>query len=699
MDLKSNLKYLLLISIISISAFFTINYFVELKVDSIKKDKFSTISNNVKMLIDQAIEDKIYSTLNLAISISEYASSHKLLSKQNKEELKNLKNISMKIEKNSNFRNLWIHVVDAKGISRYRNWSEKSGDYLLNVRKELISLLKKPKIVNLISVGIFDISFKSIVPIYEGEKFMGLIETITKFNSIAKKFQEKGIDFLILVDKKYKEQIKKPFSKLFIDDYYVANINAKKELLNLTKNNLSEFLNIKNYEINSNKFITRYEIKDFKNNEMANVLTFQNYNKIFLNEIQSLENSLRIIGYLSTLIIIAIFSTYYYFNKSKYAKTLEKEVKNRTKALNQLIRRYKQLFEGSRAIKIVVDPESMNIFDANKAALDFYGYSKEEIKKLKSSDININIKENENIFKDILKEQKNIFYFKHKLANGKIRDVEVYSSLIDVDNKKLIYSIIRDITEELKLKKEFEEKQKLFYQQAKMASMGEMLENIAHQWRQPLSTITTAASGIKLKKEFGLLDDTFFNDSVGIIIRSANYLSQTIEDFRNFFKHSDNKEKFQISTAIQESFNILRLKINSNSVKTYLRDDSKVIIEGFKNEFIQVFLNLINNSIDTFKNMEDENRIILINIEKVKNSVEISFQDSAKGINKEIIDKIFEPYFTTKHKSQGTGIGLYMSEQIINKHFDGRIAAYNADFELDSKKYHGAKFTITLPLS
>ncbi len=699
MDLKSNLKYLLLISIISISAFFTINYFVELKVDSIKKDKFSTISNNVKMLIDQAIEDKIYSTLNLAISISEYASSHKLLSKQNKEELKNLKNISMKIEKNSNFRNLWIHVVDAKGISRYRNWSEKSGDYLLNVRKELITLLKKPKIVNLISVGIFDISFKSIVPIYEGEKFMGLIETITKFNSIAKKFHEKGIDFLILVDKKYKEQIKKPFSKLFIDDYYVANINAKKELLNLTKNNLSEFLNIKNYEINSNKFITRYEIKDFKNNEMANVLTFQNYNKIFLNEIQSLENSLRIIGYLSTLIIIAIFSTYYYFNKSKYAKTLEKEVKNRTKALNQLIRRYKQLFEGSRAIKIVVDPESMNIFDANKAALDFYGYSKEEIKKLKSSDININIKENENIFKDILKEQKNIFYFKHKLANGKIRDVEVYSSLIDVDNKKLIYSIIRDITEELKLKKEFEEKQKLFYQQAKMASMGEMLENIAHQWRQPLSTITTAASGIKLKKEFGLLDDTFFNDSVGIIIRSANYLSQTIEDFRNFFKHSDNKEKFQISTAIQESFNILRLKINSNSVKTYLRDDSKVIIEGFKNEFIQVFLNLINNSIDTFKNMEDENRIILINIEKVKNSVEISFQDSAKGINKDIIDKIFEPYFTTKHKSQGTGIGLYMSEQIINKHFDGRITVCNANFELDSKKYHGAKFTITLPLS
>jgi signal transduction histidine kinase len=205
--------------------------------------------------------------------------------------------------------------------------------------------------------------------------------------------------------------------------------------------------------------------------------------------------------------------------------------------------------------------------------------------------------------------------------------------------------------------------------------------------------------GIKLKKEFGLLDDTFFNDSVKIIIRSANYLSQTIEDFRNFFKHSDNKEKFQISTAIQESFNILRLKINSNSVKTYLIEDSKVIIEGFKNEFIQVFLNLINNSIDTFKNMEDENRIILINIEKVKNSVEISFQDSAKGINEKIIDKIFEPYFTTKHKSQGTGIGLYMSEQIIYKHFGGRIRVCNADFEVDSKKYRGAKFTIILPLS
>lgn len=697
MNFKNNLKYFILVFAIFISAFSTIDYFLTMKMDSIKKDKFNTISNNTKTLIEQSIKDKAYATLNIAISISEYAASNKLLSNENKKYFANLKNISLRIKENSNFKNVWIHVIDAQGISRYRSWTSKSGDSLLKVRKELPLLLKNPEMTSVISVGIFDITFKSIVPIYEDKKFVGLIETITKFNSIAEKFQKKGMDLLILVDKKYKQQLSKPFSDIFINDYYVANKNVKKELVELTQKNLQNFLDIKNYEINSGKFITRYELNDFKNEKMANIFVFQNYDEIFSKEIKNLENSLRLIGYLITIIILAIFTTYYYFNKSKYTKLLEQEVKRRTKELNQLIKRYKQVFEGSKAMKLLVDPETMSIVDANKAALEFYGYTKDEIKKLKTSDINVSLDDNLNVCSQILDEEKNVFNFRHKLANGEIRDVEVYSSPIDMDDKKLVYSIVRDITDDLKLQKEFEEKQKLFYQQAKMASMGEMLENIAHQWRQPLSTITTAASGIKLKKEFGLLDDTFFDDSVGIIIKSANFLSQTIEDFRNFFKHSNTSEKFKISDALQDCFNILKMKLHSSSIETVLIDNSKIEISGYKNEFIQVFLNLINNSIDTFKTINVDKQVILIKIEKQDDSIIITFQDNAQGVDEEIIDKIFEPYFTTKHKSQGTGIGLYMSEQIINKHFDGEISVINSSFEIDSTKYYGAQFIIRIP--
>ena len=696
--IKNNLKYFILLIIISTFSFFTINYFVQLRVESIKKDRLTSLSNNIKMLLDQAIEDKIYSTLNIGISISEYAASNNILSKGNEDRLKDLKNISIKIEKNSNFKNLWIHVVDAKGVSRYRNWTSKTNDYLLDARKELIPLLKNPKITSVISVGIFDLTFKSIVPIFKGKQFMGLIETITKFNSIAELFKRKDIDLLILVDKKYKGQIKKPFSKHFVDDYYVANTNAKEDLLKITKQNLNRYLNIDKCLIDSNKFITRYEIKDFDNKEMANILTFQDYNQIYKDYIKNLEDSLKIIANLIVLIIIFIFTIVYYFNRSKYTKKLEKEVKKRTIELNQSIKRYKQLFEGSKAIKIVIDPKSQKIYDANRAALDFYGYTKEEITKLKTSDINITIKDENEIYENVINKRKNIYHFKHKLANGKIRDVEVYSSLINIDDKQLIYSIIRDITEELKIRKELQKKQKLFYQQAKMASMGEMLENIAHQWRQPLSTITTAASGIKLKKEFGLLDDAFLDHSIGIITKSANFLSQTIEDFRSFFKHSDKEEDFKIFTAIQEALNIINMKIDSNKIKIEIKDRDKIKINGYKNEFIQMFLNLFNNSIETLNNSQETNRIIFINIEKKEHTIEISFQDNAKGIDEKIMDKVFEPYFTTKHKSQGKGIGLYMCKQIIEKHFNGQIRVQNNTFEFNSKSYFGANFIITLPL-
>lgn len=229
--------------------------------------------------------------------------------------------------------------------------------------------------------------------------------------------------------------------------------------------------------------------------------------------------------------------------------------------------------------------------------------------------------------------------------------------------------------------------------------MGEMLENIAHQWRQPLSTITTASSGIKIKKEFDSLDDVFFNDSLDIILKSANFLSQTIEDFRNFFKHSEIIEEFSTIDVLEDSLNILKLKLQSNNIKVDIQNKTQEKLQGYKNELIQVFLNILNNSVDAFKTSDVENKLIQIIIYTKNNYICIDIQDNASGIDEEIIEKIFEPYFTTKHKSQGTGIGLYMSEQIIEKHFDGKIIVKNSNFQCNSKEFYGANFKILLPLN
>ena len=249
-----------------------------------------------------------------------------------------------------------------------------------------------------------------------------------------------------------------------------------------------------------------------------------------------------------------------------------------------------------------------------------------------------------------------------------------------------------------KINKEVEmnnEKDRLLFHQSKMASLGEMLQNIAHQWRQPLSIISTAASGMKVKKDFGALDNKDIDETVSTIMKSTNYLSKTIDDFRDYFRMDKKSEMFNICNAIQDSIDILNIKLFKNDIKIVF-EKKAFIYDSFKNEFIQVIMNILSNAIDAFD--DHLNKYIFINVNIFNDNLKITIKDSAGGINKNIIDRIFEPYFTTKHKSQGTGIGLYMSEEIITKHLDGKITVENIEYEYDNKKLNGAKFVILLPI-
>ncbi|QKJ24571.1 cache domain-containing protein [Poseidonibacter lekithochrous] len=266
----------------------------------------------------------------------------------------------------------------------------------------------------------------------------------------------------------------------------------------------------------------------------------------------------------------------------------------------------------------------------------------------------------------------------------------------------LIYNIEflknRFETIQRKINKEVEmniEKDKLLFHQSKMASLGEMLQNIAHQWRQPLSIISTAASGMKVKKDFDSLDSKDIDDTVSTIMKSTNYLSKTIDDFRDFFRTDKKSEIFNLCDAIQDSIDILDIKLLKNNIKIVF-EKKEFIYDSFRNEFIQVVMNILSNAIDAF--IEGIDKYIFIDINIVSNNLEISIKDSAGGINENIIDRIFEPYFTTKHKSQGTGIGLYMSEEIITKHFEGKIFVDNVEYKYEDKKLNGSNFVILLPI-
>ena len=240
--------------------------------------------------------------------------------------------------------------------------------------------------------------------------------------------------------------------------------------------------------------------------------------------------------------------------------------------------------------------------------------------------------------------------------------------------------------------------QNLLLYQSKMASMGEMIGNIAHQWRQPLSTITATASGIRLQNELNMLDKESLDDGLKGISNSAMYLSHTIDDFRNFFKKDDEKTKFFVKDLLERTISLISSKFNDNEIYI-LKTIENIELYNHQNQLIQVIINLLNNAKDEFDKIDKSaKKYIFIDSYKKDSEYIIKIKDNAGGIKKEIIGKIFEQHFTTKSDVDGTGIGLFMSKEIIEKNAKGKISAYNEEFEYEGSIYKGAVFEIILTI-
>jgi len=264
------------------------------------------------------------------------------------------------------------------------------------------------------------------------------------------------------------------------------------------------------------------------------------------------------------------------------------------------------------------------------------------------------------------------------------------SNLIEKEFKKYNKHINHHI-------KENQQQYELLAQKSKLAAMGEMIRNIAHQWRQPLSVITTAATGIKVHKEMSTLSDKLLEKSIDGIASSAQHLSETIDDFSDFFKPDKQITQFKLLDSIDRTFNLLTSQFTTKKI-TVIKNIGDITIAGYERELLQVFLNIINNAKDALEKRESQ-RYIFIDIDKEDNYAIIKIKDNAGGMKEDILKRVFEPYFTTKHKSQGTGIGLYMSQEIVTRHMKGRIEVSNESFEHEGDTYTGACFKIYLPLN
>ena len=275
--------------------------------------------------------------------------------------------------------------------------------------------------------------------------------------------------------------------------------------------------------------------------------------------------------------------------------------------------------------------------------------------------------------------------------------IAVYFLLKRVQNSEQNYSKLLEskIAEQVEL---IQSKDKVLFQQSKMASMGEMIENIAHQWRQPLSVISTISSNIKLQKELEILDENSLPNSMTEIVAQTQYLSKTIDDFREFISDDKEKEVFNLHTAITDTLSISDATFKNNFIEiSYTNLAEDFVFNGFKNQFEQSLINILNNAKDALvEKMPLDERFLFINVTKDNEQLIIKIFDNAQGINADIIERIFEPYFTTKHKSKGTGLGLYMTYDIVVKHLKASLSVSNITFTHNNKEYCGAEFKIIL---
>ncbi|MFA6197173.1 MAG: EAL domain-containing protein [Sulfurimonas sp.] len=325
----------LILSIIWFVVAFTI---ISNRVNNLENEKYTEISNKMKNELKVLIEEKTEAVRIIALSVAQNRDIKESLI--NSKVLLNLNEFSLQLAEFTSLKNVWFQIITPDGKSFSRSWTNKVGDDLSNVRLDVAQMIKKPQVISSISVGKFDLTFKSMVPIYDNGKFIGIIEILGKFNSIALKMESKEYDMVMLVDKSYKKQLEYIKNESFLDEYYVVNQNVKKEFLELIhEKSVEYFIGMDTFLIDkkTNRLVVTYQLPDIHDQPMGHFIMFHDLDKINISDVIRSRDRL-ILTF--TLIYLFIFAFVYYIYVKQYQglidklnRELEEKVEEKTKEL------------------------------------------------------------------------------------------------------------------------------------------------------------------------------------------------------------------------------------------------------------------------------------------------------------------------------------------------------------------------------
>ncbi|MGB7403465.1 MAG: cache domain-containing protein [Arcobacter sp.] len=454
-------------------------------------------------------------------------------------------------------------------------------------------------------------------------------------------------------------------------------LEAVKELLIKTNYKANEAIY---YDYNQKLFYATY-IKEYRYFVAVGV-NLSNINKIVKKETKiSLDNLYKNI--IKLIIIIIVMTIIFFFFSLLFTRKIEDLFSQYRKRVKQNEEKYALLFNYSNdgfIISEIID-KSTRILSLNSTALKTIGYESSEIL----------YKDFFNLFDQLSLEQiqqSNSLVRTVKLftKDKQTRTIELNAIIYSYENQNLLFASLRDITERTLLKEEKVKQQNILIQKSKMAAMGEMIGNIAHQWRQPLSQVSGLFFDIESAYDYKELDKKYLQNRVNEANDLLEYMSKTIDDFRNFFNPNSKKELFYLNEAINNAVKIIKSTLNFHQIELIIDIEKDYKINGYKNEYSQAIMNIISNAKDILLEKNIKNPQIKIYAQK-NEKLCLHIEDNAGGIEDSIINKIFDPYFTTKYE-YGTGIGLYMTKMIIEEKMNGTIRVKNSN--------NGAIFSIEI---
>ena len=385
------------------------------------------------------------------------------------------------------------------------------------------------------------------------------------------------------------------------------------------------------------------------------------------------------------------------------------EIKQAEKALRESESKFSKIFHDSPVGIAISRISDGKFIDANDTFLRIYGLTREEL--IGHSSIELGLWLDLSLREKIVNQVERFGFLKnfeveYQPRYGKKRTFLVSMDKIDVTGERCLLGMVIDITERKRTEKAIQQlnenleqrvreeteknrqKDHLLIRQSRSAAMGEMIGNIAHQWRQPLNALGLILANIKDAADYQELTPEYLEGLVGDGERLIQKMSSTIDDFRHFFRPQKQPEIFSVANAIKESISLVASSFAHNNIELCLDIDDEVQLIGFANEFSQVLLNLLSNAKDAILSALPSDGLVTIRLcSDVENAI-VAVTDNGGGIPSAVIEKIFDPYFSTREK--GTGIGLYMSKMIVENSMHGTISVCNVD--------NGAEFTLVCPL-